>query len=189
MRSYGIYLFHWPIYQVIRKQAGVALTADQFVLAMAMTVFAAELSFRFVEMPIRRGAIAAWITGRGRRARRKAGQAPPWGRRLLALASITLVGFAGVSLARAQNVCVGGVECQATVAAELASTTTTAPTTTAPSTTTAPDTTPGTAPGAAATPAPVETTVAPTTAPVDPFDTNPPFAIGESVMQAARSSH
>ena len=30
-RSYGLYLFHWPIYQIIRKVAGIPLTWPQFV--------------------------------------------------------------------------------------------------------------------------------------------------------------
>jgi peptidoglycan/LPS O-acetylase OafA/YrhL len=53
-RSYGLYLFHWPIYQVIREVAGVPLTWQQFVVAMVVTVPITEVSYRFLEMPIRR---------------------------------------------------------------------------------------------------------------------------------------
>ncbi|MFZ9017135.1 MAG: acyltransferase family protein [Ilumatobacteraceae bacterium] len=52
-RSYGLYLFHWPIYQVIREVAGNVLTLSEFAVAMLATVVVTELSFRFVEMPIR----------------------------------------------------------------------------------------------------------------------------------------
>ena len=53
-RSYGLYLFHWPIYQVIREVAGVPLTWQQFLVAMVFTVAITEVSYRFLEMPIRR---------------------------------------------------------------------------------------------------------------------------------------
>jgi len=57
-RSYGLYLWHWPIFAVTRPEIdtsldGVALLA----LRLALTFAAAELSYRFLEMPIRRGAI------------------------------------------------------------------------------------------------------------------------------------
>ncbi len=59
-RSYGLYLFHWPIYQVIRKVAGVPLTLTEFIGAMAATVVIAEGSYRFIEMPIRRREFVTW---------------------------------------------------------------------------------------------------------------------------------
>ena len=37
-RSYGLYLYHWPIYQIIRHQAGLQLPLGQFALAMAITL-------------------------------------------------------------------------------------------------------------------------------------------------------
>jgi len=59
-RSYGLYLYSWPIYQIIRKVAGNALTFPQFVVAILITVVISELSYRFVETPIRRGEVASW---------------------------------------------------------------------------------------------------------------------------------
>ena len=53
-RSYGLYLFHWPIYQIIREVAGIPLTLRQFVIAMLVTVAITEVSYRFLEMPVRR---------------------------------------------------------------------------------------------------------------------------------------
>ena len=65
-RSYGIYLWHWPIFMVLRP--GIDLDADGWpvqVLRFALTFAAAELSYRFVEMPIRHGAIGrAWARWR-----------------------------------------------------------------------------------------------------------------------------
>ncbi len=52
-RSYGLYLYHWPVYQAIRGVAGNKLDLTQFVLAMAITVVIAEASYRFIETPIR----------------------------------------------------------------------------------------------------------------------------------------
>jgi peptidoglycan/LPS O-acetylase OafA/YrhL len=53
-RSYGLYLYHWPIYQVIRKVAGNSLTLPQFVAAMAVTGLITEASYRIIETPIRK---------------------------------------------------------------------------------------------------------------------------------------
>jgi peptidoglycan/LPS O-acetylase OafA/YrhL len=75
-RSYGLYLFHWPIYQIIRKVAGVPLTWQQFVGAMAVTVVITELSYRFLEMPIRRREFWAWWDGLRRRG--SPGLVRPW---------------------------------------------------------------------------------------------------------------
>jgi peptidoglycan/LPS O-acetylase OafA/YrhL len=66
-RSYGLYLFHWPIYQIIREVAGVPLSWREFVGAMAVTVLITELSYRFLEMPIRRREFWAWWDGLRRR--------------------------------------------------------------------------------------------------------------------------
>jgi peptidoglycan/LPS O-acetylase OafA/YrhL len=59
-RSYGLYLYHWPIYQMIRQVAGNPLTFNQFAMAMVATVIVTEASYRFVETPIRTGHLAIW---------------------------------------------------------------------------------------------------------------------------------
>ncbi len=61
LRSYGLYLYHWPIYQFIRKEAGIKLTFAQFALAMVLTFVIAEASYRYIETPIRTGRLRAWI--------------------------------------------------------------------------------------------------------------------------------
>jgi peptidoglycan/LPS O-acetylase OafA/YrhL len=61
-RSYGIYLWHWPVIMVTRPQLDVPLEGwPLLVLRLALTVLFAELSYRYVETPIRRGALGrAW---------------------------------------------------------------------------------------------------------------------------------
>jgi peptidoglycan/LPS O-acetylase OafA/YrhL len=55
--SYGLYLWHWPIYVVITPERtnlhGAWLLAARF----AVTFLAANLSYHLVELPIRRGAL------------------------------------------------------------------------------------------------------------------------------------
>lgn len=56
-RSYGIYLWHWPIMQLTRPDLDVPMHGPLLVLLQAAaTVGAAALSYRYVEMPIRSGA-------------------------------------------------------------------------------------------------------------------------------------
>jgi peptidoglycan/LPS O-acetylase OafA/YrhL len=54
-RSYGLYLYHWPIYQMIRGVAGNKLTVGEFVFALLLTAIVTEVSYRLVETPIRLG--------------------------------------------------------------------------------------------------------------------------------------
>ncbi|MCC6340449.1 MAG: acyltransferase [Acidimicrobiia bacterium] len=59
-RSYGLYLYHWPVYQIIREAAGVKMSLTQFVLAMAITVPITEASYRWLETPIRKQRVGRW---------------------------------------------------------------------------------------------------------------------------------
>jgi peptidoglycan/LPS O-acetylase OafA/YrhL len=97
LRSYGLYLYHWPIFQIFRGTAGNTLSLGQFVVAMAITVVVAELSYRYVETPIRAGKLSAWV----RRARASADPRPR--RRLVAGGAIVtaMTLLAGTALARA----------------------------------------------------------------------------------------
>jgi hypothetical protein len=57
-RSYGIYLWHWPVYMVTRPGLDVPLTGiPLFTLRVGITVALAAASYRFLEVPIRSGAI------------------------------------------------------------------------------------------------------------------------------------
>ena len=65
-RSYGIYLWHWPIVLLVagvntRPSAGVVVGEA------ALVLLAASLSFRFVEEPIRRGRAQRWLKQYSRR--------------------------------------------------------------------------------------------------------------------------
>ncbi|MEX1105760.1 MAG: acyltransferase family protein [Ilumatobacteraceae bacterium] len=179
-RSYGLYLYHWPIYQIIRKEAGVTLSLWQFLLAMLITVPLTEASYRFLEMPIRKGAIGRWLRGERRR---PSAQVVARRRRLavVGLGATVVLGWAGVSVAMAPNRCVGQVECSLAEAdglvTEVVVTTSTA----------VPVIDPGTAgsvvPGQTTPPTEPPTTPAPTT--TVPVQERAPISVGESVMKGA----
>ena len=64
VRSYSLYLWHWPIFQVTRPDLDVPLSGfPLFVLRLLLTFGAAELSFRYVETPLRQGALGNWWSG------------------------------------------------------------------------------------------------------------------------------
>jgi peptidoglycan/LPS O-acetylase OafA/YrhL len=193
LRSYGIYLFHWPIYQGIRGVAGRPLTISEFVLALAITAVACEISYRFIEMPVRRRHVGRWW-------RRLQAARDPAPRRVIAAVGAGVVAlsvFAAANLATAelkpneiaQSLDEGqgavtdlnditGTTTRTTVAAA-------APTTVVPTTAPSPSSVPGgaAAPTRPSTPRTTATTSAPTTsAPADPIQT---LAIGDSVMLGA----
>lgn len=63
-RSYGIYLWHWVVFQVTRPS--VDLTGEDWALyaLRILIVFAlADISYRWIEVPIRNGAIELWVKG------------------------------------------------------------------------------------------------------------------------------
>jgi hypothetical protein len=65
-RSYGLYLYHWPIFQIVRNIAANKLQFHEFVLCMVATCIITELSYRFVETPIRQGKLGELWKHRGR---------------------------------------------------------------------------------------------------------------------------
>ncbi len=57
-RSYGLYLYHWPIFVVTRPGIDLPFEgAPAWILRMALTFGVAELSYRYIEVPIRHGAL------------------------------------------------------------------------------------------------------------------------------------
>ena len=114
-RSYGMYLYHWPIYQIIRGQAGVPMNLTQWLWAMAFTLPITEASYRFIETPIRQGRLGEWMRG-DRRPRTAAAYKRRQRIAGFGIASAALVGFAGVSIAMANNQCVGQIECDSQAA-------------------------------------------------------------------------
>ncbi len=73
LRSYSLYLWHWPVFMVTRPQLDVPLDgAPLLALRLAIAVSLAHLSYRFVEVPIRRGALGrAWTSLRESEGRRR----------------------------------------------------------------------------------------------------------------------
>jgi peptidoglycan/LPS O-acetylase OafA/YrhL/CubicO group peptidase (beta-lactamase class C family) len=61
LRSYGIYLWHWPIFMVTRPYQDVPLDGwPLLLLRLSLVLGLAAFSYRFVEQPIRQGAIERW---------------------------------------------------------------------------------------------------------------------------------
>ena len=63
-RSYGIYLWHWVIFQITRP--GADLTGSLFALNVArvlVVLILADISLRAIEIPIRRGVVQNWFRG------------------------------------------------------------------------------------------------------------------------------
>jgi len=60
-RSYGIYLWHWPIFMVTRPDLDISLRGWWgAAVSLGLTFGAAEVSYRWLEMPIRNGALGRW---------------------------------------------------------------------------------------------------------------------------------
>ena len=57
LRSYGIYLWHWPIFIIAQYHFHVSFDGLRFLEPLAVTVLVAEISYRLVERPIRTGAL------------------------------------------------------------------------------------------------------------------------------------
>jgi peptidoglycan/LPS O-acetylase OafA/YrhL len=56
-RSYGLYLWSWPIFVIVGATTG---SVAKFVWAMLLSVVIAEASYRYLETPVRRGALGQW---------------------------------------------------------------------------------------------------------------------------------
>jgi len=63
-RSYAIYLWHWVIFQVTRPQVDLAGASWAMYSLRILIVFAlADISLRFIELPVRRGVLSYWLKG------------------------------------------------------------------------------------------------------------------------------
>ena len=63
-RSYGIYLWHWVIFQVTRPSVDLAGASWAINSARILIVLGlADISLRWVEIPIRRGVFGNWLRG------------------------------------------------------------------------------------------------------------------------------
>jgi peptidoglycan/LPS O-acetylase OafA/YrhL len=211
MRSYGLYLWHWPIFMLVRPGA-VDDGGDvdwQFWRVMLLRVFlmvlATELSFRYVEMPIRQGKFSAWAKSLFRpapnpdAARRRRGLLAAG---LLAVGLTFVGGYRVATASNTQSVAdlnqqagegatcdvLSDPSCLPTATTSVATGSTTVATTDPTASTSATVTTSATTrPGQAVTPVTATTRPAATTAPPT---TKPPapiayYAIGDSVMLGA----
>jgi peptidoglycan/LPS O-acetylase OafA/YrhL/lysophospholipase L1-like esterase len=95
-RSYGIYLWHWPIFAVTQPE--IDLPLDMFsssVLRVGLTLIIADVSYRVVEKPLRAGAvgraIARWRAAPRPRRRRQT-------MRTVAAAAVVLLAGTAVGL-------------------------------------------------------------------------------------------
>ena len=111
-RSYGIYLWHWPIFVLMRSGIDIQWPDPiAFVVKIAIVLVIADLSYRFVEMPIRQGAIGSRLS-----VWRAAGVPRPQARTLMTTAvtvvvlSASLVGMYRVPAPDAGNLTgIGGI--------------------------------------------------------------------------------
>src|SRR5215204_689742 len=97
VRSYGIYLWHWPVFMVTRPELDVPFGGlPLLAVRLSITILLADLSYRLVETPIRRGALGrAWKTLRDARGPERWRLRLQWtGAVLPILASLALLGVA-----------------------------------------------------------------------------------------------
>ena len=111
-RSYGIYLWHWPIFVLMRSGIDIQWAEPiAFLVKVAIVLAIADLSYRYVELPIRQGAIASRLS-----VWRAAGVPRPKARTLMTTAvtvvvlSASLVGMYRVPTPDAGNLTgIGGI--------------------------------------------------------------------------------
>ena len=173
-RSYGIYLWHWPIFVLTRPGVDVDVNGWLLLtLRLILTFAIAEVSYRFVEMPVRDGALGRWWAGRSQ----PGGLVPARARRpVLLVGAITLCVVLAFAVATPSTASLSGVDLSGASIDEVGNvievTTTlpaTPPSSVAPVTPGAPSTTTSTLP-------PVQGIGAST------------IAIGDSVLLGARSA-
>jgi peptidoglycan/LPS O-acetylase OafA/YrhL len=88
-RSYGLYLWHWPIFVITHARD----SGNRLAIAFAATMIINEFVYRFVEIPARQGALGNWWRNRPRLSAIR--------RRLpvfIASAMVALLGFTGVKV-------------------------------------------------------------------------------------------
>ena len=102
VRSYGIYLWHWPVFMVTRPELDVAFGGlPLLALRIGLTILLADLSYRFVERPIRRGALGrAWKALREARGERRRRLSLQWAGAVLPVVALCIV--LGVAAALAE---------------------------------------------------------------------------------------
>lgn len=59
-RSYGLYLYHWPVFRFARGADPTPMSVVHFVGYSLLILAITEASYRFIEMPIRTGQFSEW---------------------------------------------------------------------------------------------------------------------------------
>lgn len=102
LRSYGIYLWHWPVFMLTRPYLDIALDGlPLLALRFGLTLLLAEISFRIVETPVRSGAIErSWQTLQQAQGRQRRQLILHWAGASAAILIVSVV--LGSSVVRAQ---------------------------------------------------------------------------------------
>ncbi|MEJ7562309.1 MAG: acyltransferase family protein, partial [Ilumatobacteraceae bacterium] len=66
-RSYGLYLWHWPIFVIAGGTGGSDASVARVTMAIVATVVVSEPCYRYVETPVRTGALGRWWRAADRR--------------------------------------------------------------------------------------------------------------------------
>jgi peptidoglycan/LPS O-acetylase OafA/YrhL len=113
MRSYAIYLWHWPVVVLLGERDVGWPRPAMVLLWTGLTLGLAEASYRFVESPVRHGALTRWYQ------RLRTAEGPDrsvlWSRAQVGgLALVFVIGGLGVRIAKAERVDItlGGKEQQ-----------------------------------------------------------------------------
>ncbi|MFV9672788.1 MAG: acyltransferase family protein [Acidimicrobiia bacterium] len=167
-RSYGLYLYHWPVFVLMRPEIDVPWSRwPTLVAQVAVTLALTEASYRWIEQPIRRRGFKPWIAWVTEPLRRRSPQAAAlWP----VIAGVFVIGLT-----------IGLVQGSSTppLAEEIAASPVDAPSVVA---TTIPTVAPSTIAGVTDAGTPSTTTI-PAPPPVAP----PPVMIGDSVMLGAKT--
>ncbi len=100
-RSYAIYLWHWVIFQVTRPTVDLAGQTWALYSLRILIVFAlADISLRYVELPVRRGVIQYWLKGRKYRTKKERNRQAT----LLSAATVIVVVIAAIVSVRAISI-------------------------------------------------------------------------------------
>jgi peptidoglycan/LPS O-acetylase OafA/YrhL len=105
-RSYAIYLWHWVIFQVTRPDIDLSGESWAVLALRILIVFAlADVSLRYVELPVRRGVLNYWIKGLKYRtpAQKKTEKLRLSALALILILTISTITFRAISIGDAQR--------------------------------------------------------------------------------------
>lgn len=104
LRSYSLYLWHWPVFMVTRPQLDTTLEGTPLLFVrFAITFALAEISYRIIETPIRHGALGrAWDAWNNAQGVRRVGLGFAW----MGIVAVVVVGafLLGSAVVQAQPV-------------------------------------------------------------------------------------